>query len=62
MKTIAILLIAYVGFVWFIARWLRLASRLDHQFRHKEITQEPTEPAVTPIPQTPSSADITRHC
>jgi hypothetical protein len=46
MKTIAILIIAYVGFVWLIARWLRLASRPDRQLRHEELTQEPTEPAV----------------
>jgi hypothetical protein len=53
MKTIIILIIAYVGFVWLIARWLRLASRPDRQSRHEELAQEPTEPAVTPTPQTP---------
>jgi hypothetical protein len=53
MKTITILLIAYVGFVWLIARWLRLACRPDRQFRHEEIAQEPTEPAVISTPQKP---------
>ena len=47
MKTIVILLIAYVGFVWIIVRWLRLASRPDRQFQHEELAQDPTEPAVT---------------
>jgi hypothetical protein len=60
MKTIVILLIAYVGFVWLIARWLRLASRPDRQFRHEEIAQEPTEPAITPTPQKPPSAEVTQ--
>jgi hypothetical protein len=61
MKTIIISIIVYVGFVWLIARWLRLASRPDRQFQHKEIAQEPTEPAVTPTPQKPSSAEVTQN-
>lgn len=61
MKTIIILLIAYVGFVWLIARWLRLASRPDRQFRHEEIAQESTEPAVTPTPQKSPSAEVTQN-
>jgi len=60
MKTIIILIIVYVGFVWLIARWLRLASRPDRQFRHEEIAQEPTEPAITPTLQTPPSAEVTQ--
>jgi hypothetical protein len=61
MKTIAILIIVYGVFVWLIARWLRLASRPDRQFRHEEFTQEPTEPVVTPTPPTPQSVDATHH-
>ncbi|MDH3602371.1 MAG: hypothetical protein OEU26_22380 [Candidatus Tectomicrobia bacterium] len=61
MKTIVILLIAYVAFVWLIARWLRLASRPDRQFRHEEFAQEPTEPALTPTPQKPPSVEVTQH-
>jgi hypothetical protein len=61
MKTIIILLIAYVGFVWLIARWLRLASRPDRQFQHEELAQEPIEPAVTPTPQKPPSAEVTQN-
>lgn len=57
MKTIAILIIAYVGFVWLIARWLRLASRPDRQLRHEEFAQEPTEPAVTSTLQKPPSVE-----
>jgi len=60
MKTIIILIIVYVGFVWLIARWLRLASRPDRQFRHEEIAQEPTEPAITPTLQTPPSVEVTQ--
>jgi hypothetical protein len=61
MKTIVILLIAYVGFVWLIARWLRLASRPDRQFRHEELAQEPTDPAVPATPQQPQAAEVTPH-
>jgi hypothetical protein len=60
MKTIIISIIVYVGFIWLIARWLRLASRPDRQFQHEEIPQEPTEPAVTPTPQKPPSAEVTQ--
>lgn len=60
MKIIVILLIAYVGFIWFITRWLRLASRPDRQFQQEEIAQEPTESAVTPTPQKPPSAEVTQ--
>jgi len=62
MKTIIISIIAaYVGFVWLIACWLRLASRPDRQFGHAELAQEPTEPAATPTPQKPPSAEVTQH-
>jgi hypothetical protein len=60
MKTIVILLIAYVGFVWLIARWLCLASRPDRQFQHEEHTQEPTAPAATPTSQKPPSVEVTQ--
>ena len=61
MKTIAILLIAYVGFVWLIARWLHSASRPDRQFLREESAQEPTESAVTSTPQKPQSMKVTQN-